>query len=77
MAACSESARYLEDEDTFLLTYGDGLGNVDISSLLDFHRKHGRLATVTSVPPISRFGVLEMTRRAKSSASLRNPRPTA
>jgi glucose-1-phosphate cytidylyltransferase len=52
-------AHYLEDEETFLLTYGDGLSNVNITTLLDFHQKHGKLATVTSVPPISRFGVLE------------------
>jgi glucose-1-phosphate cytidylyltransferase len=52
-------ARYLADDDTFLLTYGDGLSDVNIHSLIAFHKKHGRIATVTSVPPISRFGVLE------------------
>jgi len=51
--------RYLNDEDTFLLTYGDGLSDVNIGELVKFHRSHGRLATVTSVPPISRFGVIE------------------
>jgi glucose-1-phosphate cytidylyltransferase len=51
--------RYLGDDETFLLTYGDGLCDVNIDCLLDFHRKHGRLATVTSVPSVSRFGVLE------------------
>jgi len=52
-------ARYVADEDTFLLTYGDGLSDVNIENLVAFHKKHGKIATVTSVPPISRFGVLE------------------
>jgi glucose-1-phosphate cytidylyltransferase len=42
-----------------LATYGDGLGNVDISALLDFHDHQGKLATVTAVRPPARFGVLE------------------
>jgi len=41
---------------TFMLTYGDGIGNVDIKRLLDFHRAHGKLATVTAVRPPARFG---------------------
>jgi glucose-1-phosphate cytidylyltransferase len=49
------------DGDTFLLTYGDGVSDVDIGRLLEFHRSHGRIATVTSVPPISRFGMLELS----------------
>jgi glucose-1-phosphate cytidylyltransferase len=44
----------------FLVTYGDGLANVDVKSLLEFHRSHGKLATVTAVRPTSRFGTLEM-----------------
>jgi glucose-1-phosphate cytidylyltransferase len=44
--------------ETFLVTYGDGLGNVDIQRLLAFHRAHGKLATVTAVRPPSRFGGL-------------------
>jgi len=44
--------------ETFMVTYGDGLGNVDISALVAFHRAHGRLATVTAVRPPSRFGGL-------------------
>lgn len=46
--------------DTFFLTYGDGLANVDISKLLDFHMSHGRMATVTAVRPKARFGILEL-----------------
>lgn len=41
-----------------IATYGDGLGNVNIRNLLDFHERHGRLATVTAVRPPARFGVL-------------------
>ena len=52
-------ARYLADDETFLLTYGDGLSDVNIRSLVEFHNSHGKAATVTSVPPISRFGVVE------------------
>ncbi len=50
--------RYLETDELFCLTYGDGVGNVDITALLDFHRQHGRLATVTAVRPPGRFGEL-------------------
>jgi glucose-1-phosphate cytidylyltransferase len=52
-------SRYL-DGDTFLVTYGDGVADVDVSALLKFHRRHGRLATVTTVRPISRFGLLDV-----------------
>jgi glucose-1-phosphate cytidylyltransferase len=50
--------RYLQDSDLFLCTYGDGVADLDVSALLDFHRSHGRLATVTGVRPPSRFGEL-------------------
>ncbi len=43
---------------TFMATYGDGVGNVDVTALLAFHRRHGRIATVTAVRPPSRFGGL-------------------
>jgi len=44
--------------ETFMLSYGDGLSNVDISALVSFHKKHGKLATVTAVRPTARFGGL-------------------
>jgi len=50
--------KYLGGED-FLCTYGDGLANVDISSLTQFHRHHGRQATITTAQPSSRFGLVE------------------
>ncbi len=46
------------DEDTFMLTYGDGVCNVDLNRLLDFHRERGKLVTVTAVRPPARFGSL-------------------
>ena len=48
-------------DGTFMMTYGDGVGNVDIQRLLEFHRGHGRLATVTAVRPPARFGGLEFS----------------
>jgi glucose-1-phosphate cytidylyltransferase len=47
-------------DDTFLLTYGDGVGNVDLRALLDLHRSKKKLATVTSVQPSGRFGALHL-----------------
>ncbi len=49
---------WLDADDTFMLTYGDGVSNVDIRCLLAFHRRHGKLATVTAVNPPARFGRL-------------------
>jgi glucose-1-phosphate cytidylyltransferase len=49
--------RWLGDE-TFVLTYGDGVSNVDVTELLAFHKRHGRLATMTAVRPPARFGGL-------------------
>jgi glucose-1-phosphate cytidylyltransferase len=48
-------ARYLDGE-RFMVTYGDGVADIDLGRLLDFHRAHGRLATLTAVRPSSRFG---------------------
>jgi len=45
-------------EETFMLTYGDGVGNIDIAALIAFHKSHGRIATVTGVQPPGRFGEL-------------------
>ena len=50
---------YVEGE-TFMLTYGDGLSDIDIKELLRFHRDHGKIATVTTVQPAGKFGVLQI-----------------
>ncbi|MDA7719777.1 glucose-1-phosphate cytidylyltransferase [Alphaproteobacteria bacterium] len=47
-------------DETFLLTYGDGLSNVDINQLVSFHKSHGRLLTLTAVRPNARFGELQI-----------------
>ncbi|RJX31013.1 MAG: glucose-1-phosphate cytidylyltransferase [Oxalobacter sp.] len=49
---------HLKNQGTFMLTYGDGVSNVDIKELLAFHRSHGKMATVTAVRPPARFGDL-------------------
>ena len=51
-------AQYINNDAAFCLTYGDGVGDINISDLIDFHHKHGKLATVTAVTPPGRFGAL-------------------
>ena len=53
-------SRYLEDDEDFFVTYGDGISDVDIRKLYEFHKSHGRLATITTVRPTSRFGILDV-----------------
>jgi len=48
----------LKNEETFMLTYGDGVSNIDLTKLLQFHKYHGKIATVTAVRPPVRFGEL-------------------
>ena len=50
----------LISEDVFMVTYGDGVCDVDIRKLLDFHKSHGKIATVTAVRPPARFGVMKL-----------------
>jgi glucose-1-phosphate cytidylyltransferase len=50
---------YLQDE-TFMLTYGDGVSTVDLGDLLEFHKSHGRMVTITAVHPPARFGGLDL-----------------
>jgi glucose-1-phosphate cytidylyltransferase len=49
---------YVKNEDSFFMTYGDGVSDINISASLDFHNSHGKLATVTAVHPPARYGVL-------------------
>jgi len=51
--------KYINNE-TFMLTYGDGVGNVNIRELLEFHKRHDKYATVTAVQPSGRFGALNL-----------------
>lgn len=56
----SRVRRYVADEERFIVTYGDGLADVDIAKLLEFHQAHGRMATITTVQPLSRFGLVDL-----------------
>ncbi len=75
----------LRRDDTFLLTYGDGVADVDIAKLVEFHRAHGKLATVTAVQPLGRFGAMQIaeddvvgsSRPRRCRRSTRSPRATA
>ncbi len=51
---------YVKDEDAFCFTYGDGVANVDVRALINFHQQHGKPATVTAVQPPGRYGALNM-----------------
>ena len=51
---------YVKDAEAFCFTYGDGVADINVSSLIDFHKKHGKLATVTAVQPPGRYGALNM-----------------
>ena len=53
-------APYLDGNDAFMMTFGDGVSDVDIRKLVDFHRSHGKLATLTAVRPPARFGHVEL-----------------
>lgn len=64
-------ASYLDG--TFMLTYGDGVADVDITSLLEFHRRHGKAATVTSTQPSGRFGALNLDAAGNVSSFQEKP----
>lgn len=51
---------YIRDDELFCFTYGDGVGDIDITASIAFHRQHGRLATLTATVPQARFGALEI-----------------
>lgn len=52
--------KYLGNDPMFMLTYGDGVGDIDLDGLVKFHKSHGKIATVTGVQPPGRFGELEI-----------------
>lgn len=53
--------QYLGEDERFLLTYGDGVSNVNIRELISYHESHGKIATVTAVQPDGRFGALDLS----------------
>jgi len=65
--------KYVAADDHFMLTYGDGLGTIDIHKLVAFHKAHGKILTVSGVRPPSRFGELRMN--AKGLVTAFNEKP--
>ncbi|MGO8815981.1 MAG: glucose-1-phosphate cytidylyltransferase [Terriglobia bacterium] len=65
-------AKYV-GKDTFMTTYGDGISDVNIGRLLEFHRSHGRLATLTSVRPVLRFGAVEIGEESRVLEFMEKP----
>ena len=53
-------AAYIDNEESFCFTYGDGVADIDVTALFAFHKAHGKLATVTAVQPPGRYGSLKM-----------------
>ena len=60
-------ARYIEGEDPFCMTYGDGVSDIDISASIAFHKQHGGRVTIAAVQPLARFGALGMDGTAITS----------
>lgn len=69
--------KYIGDDKHFMLTYGDGVGDVDINSLLEFHHEHGKILTVTGVRPPGRFGELIADDDGRISEFNEKPQATA
>ncbi|MGZ3756568.1 MAG: glucose-1-phosphate cytidylyltransferase [Mucilaginibacter sp.] len=65
--------RYVNNE-TFMLTYGDGVGNIDIKKLVAFHKENGKFCTVTSVQPSGRFGALNIGPNNEVNSFIEKPR---
>jgi len=57
-------APYIQDEDAFCFTYGDGVGDINITDSISFHKNHGKMATLTSTYPPGRFGALDIKNKA-------------
>lgn len=69
--------KYIGDDEQFMLTYGDGVGDIDISRLLAFHKAHGKILTVTGVRPPGRFGELMAGKDGLVSEFNEKPQATA
>ena len=67
-------AEYVKDEEAFCFTYGDGVGDVDISATIAFHRNHGKAATLTAAYPPGRFGALDNQGKYMKNNLLELPR---
>jgi len=68
--------KYVPD-DCFMVTYGDGVSDVDIGRLVEFHKSHGKLATVTTFRPVSRFGILDINSQHQVQNFIEKPKSDA
>jgi len=62
------------DDDTFLLTYGDGVSDINISETIRFHQNHGKLVTMTSIQPEGRYGALDINENNKVNSFIEKPK---
>jgi len=62
------------NNETFMLTYGDGVGNINIEQLVKYHKEHGKYCTVTSVQPSGRFGALDINKENEVHSFLEKPK---
>lgn len=69
--------RYVETDDCLMVTYGDGVSDVNIQELLAFHRSHGKIATVTTFRPVSRFGILDINQANQVMNFIEKPKSDA
>jgi glucose-1-phosphate cytidylyltransferase len=65
--------KYIGNED-FLLTYGDGVADIDINALIAFHKSHGQIATVTAIQPEARFGGMELSENGQVTSFKEKPK---
>ena len=68
--------KYVGNE-TFMLTYGDGVSNVNIMELIDFHKQHGKSATITSVQPTGRYGMLHLDNKNNVLSFIEKPQDSS
>ncbi len=66
-------AEYIEGEEAFCFTYGDGVADIDITAEIEFHKQHGKLATVVAVRPPGRYGALQMEGTRVSGFTRKTP----
>lgn len=65
---------YVKDEEMFCFTYGDGVSDVNITSLIEFHRRHGKAVTLTATQPTGKFGALEMDGDGRITEFMEKPK---
>ncbi len=77
MGVLKRIQRYVETDDCLMVTYGDGVSDVDIQELLKFHQSHGKIATVTTFRPVSRFGILDINEANQVMNFIEKPKSDA